>query len=230
MNVTKIEVITTMAETGLVPVFCHKEYDVASKVLKACYDGGVRLFEFTNREDFSHEVFAKLVKYSLGECPQMILGAGSIVDAPTAALFIENGAKFIVGPLFNPDIAKLCNRRLIPYIPGCSTVTEIGNAQEAGCDICKLFPAGNLGGPSFIRSILAPMPWSRLMVTGGVNLSYENIQEWIKSGVTTLGIGSNLFPVDEIESGIFDSVTENCRRVLTIIEECRTNKRKDGTI
>jgi len=119
------------------------------------------------RGDFAQDVFAELVKFAQKECTEMIIGISSIVDAPTAASFIQLGANFVVGPLFNPDVAKLCNRRLIPYSPGCGTVTEIGIAQEYGCDLCKIFPAGNVGGPSFVKAVLAPMPWSMIMVTGG---------------------------------------------------------------
>lgn len=145
---SKVQVITAMTETGMVPVFYHKDIEVAKEVLRACYKGGVRAFEFTNRGDFAHEVFGELVKFAQKECPEMIVGVGSIVDPATAALYIQLGANFVVGPLFNPEIAKVCNRRLVPYTPGCGSVSEIGFAQEAGCDICKVFPAGNVGGPS----------------------------------------------------------------------------------
>ena len=141
----KVQFLHTVIETGMVPVFFNKNIDIAKNVVKACYDGGVRVFEFTNRGDFAIEVFASLVKYVRQECPEMILGVGSITDAPTAALFIQYGADFIVGPYLNPDVAKLCNRRLVPYTPGCGSVTEIGMSQELGCDLVKIFPAGNVG-------------------------------------------------------------------------------------
>lgn len=166
---SKLQVLSVMAETGMVPVFYHKDIDIAKNVLKACYEGGVRAFEFTNRGDFAQEVFAELVKYAAKECPDMILGVGSVVDPATAALYIQLGANFVVGPLFNPEVAKVCNRRLIPYTPGCGSVSEIGFAQEVGCDLCKVFPAGNVGGPSFVKNVKAPMPWSMLMVTVGLN-------------------------------------------------------------
>ena len=155
---TKIETLSTMQLTGMVPVFYNADLEVAKQVVKACYEGGVRAFEFTNRGDFAHEIFGSLNKWAAKECPDMILGVGSVVDAPTAALYIQLGANFIVGPLFNPEIAKVCNRRAIPYTPGCGSVSEIGFAQEAGCDLVKIFPAGNVGGPSFVKNIKAPMP------------------------------------------------------------------------
>lgn len=218
---SKLQVLSAVKETGMVPVFYHNDPATAVSVAKACYAGGVRVFEFTNRGDFAHEIFGELVKVMSRECPGMIIGAGSIVDAGTASLYIQEGANFIVGPLFNPDIAKVCNRRCIPYSPGCGSVSEIGFAQEAGCDLCKVFPAGNVGGPSFIKNILAPMPWSMLMVTGGVEPSEENLTSWIKAGVTCVGMGSRLFPKEAIANGDWEQVTRLCRLSLQFIERAR---------
>ena len=210
-----------MASTGMVPVFYNKDVTIACNVLKACYDGGVRAFEFTNRGDFAQEVFSDLVKFAAKECPEMIVGIGSIVDPATAAMYIQLGANFIVGPLFNPEVAKICNRRLIPYSPGCGSVSEIGFAQEAGCDLCKVFPAGNVGGPSFVKNVLGPMPWSMLMVTGAVEPTEENLSAWIKSGVTCVGMGSNLFPGDVIAAKNWNAITEKCKEALAIIQKYR---------
>jgi 2-dehydro-3-deoxyphosphogluconate aldolase/(4S)-4-hydroxy-2-oxoglutarate aldolase len=207
-----------MATTKMVPVFYDEHPETACNVVKACYEGGVRAFEFTNRGDFAQDVFAVLIKYAAKECPELILGIGSIVDPPTAALYMQLGANFIVGPYFNPEIAKICNRRLIPYIPGCGSVTEIGNAQEAGCDICKVFPAGNVGGPSFVSNIKAPLPWSQLMVTGAVEPTEENLKAWIKAGVTCVGMGSKLFPKEVIKAERWDEITKLCRYALSIIQ------------
>lgn len=218
---SKIEVLSTMKSTGMVPVFYHADADVAKSIVKACYEGGVRAFEFTNRGEFAHEVFAALSKYVAVECPDMILGVGSVVDAPTAALYIQLGANFVVGPLFNPDVAKVCNRRLIPYTPGCGSVSEIGFAQEAGCDLCKVFPAGNVGGPSFVKNIKAPMPWSLIMVTGGVEPTVENLSAWIKAGVTCVGMGSNLFPSDAVKEKKWSVISDLCRLSIEIIAKSR---------
>ncbi len=216
-----IQSIAAMGNTGMVPVFYHSDAEVAKKVLKACYDGGVRAFEFTNRGDFAQEVFAELVKYAAKECPEMILGIGSIVDSATAALYLQLGANFVVGPCFNPDINKVCNRRLIPYIPGCGSVSEIGAAQENGCIVCKVFPAGNVGGPSFVKNMKAPMPWSMIMVTGGVEPTTESITAWIKAGVTCVGMGSKLFPKEVIAAGEWDKITALCRECLATIKSLR---------
>lgn len=218
---SKIEVLSAMKSTGMVPVFYHRDVEVAKKVLLACYNGGVRVFEFTNRGEFAHEVFGLLSKFAADKCPDMILGVGSIVDAPTASLYIQLGANFVVGPLFNSDIAKICNRRLIPYTPGCGTLSEVGAAQESGCDLCKIFPAGDVGGPSFIKSLLAPMPWTMVMVTGGVEPTHENLNAWIRSGVTCVGMGSNLFPKEIIAAEGWEAISSLCRESLDIIEKAR---------
>jgi len=217
----KIQVLTAMSETGMVPVFYHKDPEVTKNVLKACYDGGVRAFEFTNRGDFAQEVFGELVKFASSECPEMIVGAGSIVDPATAALFMQLGANFIVGPLFNPEIAKVCNRRLVSYTPGCGSVSEIGFAQEAGCDLCKIFPAGNVGGPSFVKNVKSPMPWTMLMATGAVEPTEENLTAWIKAGVTCVGMGSKLFPKDAIVAKEWTKITTLCKESLEYIEKAR---------
>jgi len=212
----KIETLMVMKKTGVVPVFYHNDIEIAKNVLLACYKGGIRAFEFTNRGDFAQEVFAELVKYGERDCPEMIIGIGSIVDAPTAAMYIQLGANFVVGPLFNLDVAKVCNRRLIPYSPGCGTVSEIGFAQEAGCDLCKIFPAGSVGGPAFVKSVLAPMPWSMIMVTGGVEPTRENLESWFKAGVTCVGMGSNLFPDSVLKNGEWEKITQLCRECISV--------------
>ena len=216
----KIQVLTAIGETGIVPVFYNGDVEVAKKVLKACYDGGIRAFEFANRGDFAQEVFGELVKYANKELPGMIVGIGSVVDPGTAALYIQLGANFVVGPLFNPAIAPICNRRNIPYAPGCGSVSEVGAAQEAGCDLCKVFP-GDVLGPAFVKGLRAPMPWSKLMVTGGVKPTRENLEGWFKAGVYCVGMGSNLFPKDAIAAGDWARISALCADALKIVKEVR---------
>lgn len=210
-----------MEDTGIVPVFYHADAEVAKQVVKACYEGGIRAFEFTNRGDFAHEVFAELVKWADKECPEMILGIGSIVDAPTAALYIQLGANFVVGPLLNPDIFKVCNRRQIGYSPGCATPSEINLAQELGAEIVKVFPGGNVGGPSFVKNIKGPMPWSKIMVTGGVEPTEESLSAWFKAGAVCVGMGSNLFPKEVLQNGEWQKITELCKESLSIVNKIR---------
>jgi 2-dehydro-3-deoxyphosphogluconate aldolase / (4S)-4-hydroxy-2-oxoglutarate aldolase len=216
----KIAVLNKIGATGMVPVFYNRDAEVAKKVIKACYDGGVRAFEFTNRGDFAHEVFAECVKYANVNCPELALGVGSVVDAATAALYIQLGANFVVGPLFNPEISPVCNRRLIPYCPGCGTVSEIGKAQESGCDLTKVFP-GDVYGPAFVKALMAPCPWTKIMVTGGVAPTQENLTAWIKAGAYCVGMGSKLFPKDKIAANDWQYITDMCSKSLSYIAEAR---------
>lgn len=219
---SRIKACQVMAETGMVPVFYHADLEVAKQVVKACYLGGVRAFEFTNRGDFAHEIFGELNKWAAKECPEMVLGIGSIVDPGTASLFLQLGASFVVGPLLNPDIFKVCNRRQVAYIPGCGSVSEIGYAQELGAEVVKVFPAGNVGGPSFVKNVKAPMPWTNIMVTGGVEPTEENLTKWFDAGVTCVGMGSNLFPKDVLAAKDWGKITQMCKDALAIIERAKT--------
>jgi len=216
MRFNKVETIRVISETKMIPVFYHGDTETAKEVVRACYKGGVRVFEFTNRGEFAHEVFGGLAKFVAQECPGMILGVGSIVDSATAALYLQSGANFVVGPLFNPEVAKVCNRRCVPYIPGCGTVSEVGFAQEAGCDICKVFP-GDVLGPNFVKGLKAPMPWSMLMVTGGVKPEESNLREWFSAGATCVGMGSNLLPKETIAAKDWEKITQMCKKVCEII-------------
>lgn len=216
----KQSVLAKIGATGMVPVFYHSDLETAKKVLKACYDGGVRAFEFTNRGDFAHEIFGDLVKFAATECPELALGVGSVVDPATAALYIQLGACFVVGPLFNAEVSRVCNRRLVPYTPGCGTVSEIGAAQETGCDLCKVFP-GDVLGPKFVKGLMAPMPWSKLMVTGGVEPTEENIKAWFGAGVYCVGMGSKLFPKDKIAAADWDYISDKCREALGYVAAAR---------
>lgn len=209
-----------MGETGIVPVFYHADAEMARAVVSACYAGGIRVFEFTNRGDGAHEVFAALVRYVRSECPDMALGAGTVTDAATAALYMQSGADFIVGPTFNADVARTCHRRSLPYVPGCGTVTEVSDAQAAGCPVCKLFP-GDVLTPRFVKDLLAPLPWSKLMVTGGVEPTEENLSAWFRAGAYCVGMGSKLFPASVLSAADWGGVTARCREALEIVRRVR---------
>lgn len=212
----KLTVLQKIAAAPMVPVFYNADPEVSCQVLKACYDGGVRAFEFTNRGDFAHEVFAKVIKYAASACPEMAVGVGSVVDPATAALFMQMGACFVVGPLFNPEVAKVCNRRGVAYVPGCGSVTEVGNAMECGCDIVKVFP-GDVLGPKFVKGLLAPMPWTKIMVTGGVEPEAENLSSWFKAGAFAVGMGSKLFPAATVAAQDWKAVSDKCAESLGAI-------------
>lgn len=212
----KLQVLAKMAAAPMVPVFYHKDVETAKAVVKACYDGGVRLFEFTNRGDFAHEVFAEVVKYAAEACPEMAVGVGSIVEPGTASLYMQLGACFVVGPLFNPEVARVCNRRGVPYVPGCGSVTEVGMAQEAGCEVCKLFP-GDVLGPKMVKGLMAPMPWSKIMVTGGVAPEADNLRAWFEAGAFCVGMGSKLFPKATVAAGDWTAISRKCAECFEAI-------------
>ena len=217
---SRLKVITTMIETGAVPLFYHDDPEVAAEVIRACLAGGVRCIEFTNRGDGAHLVFAELMK-RFRDDKQLILGAGTIIDPATAALYIQLGANFIVGPTLNPEVARLCNRRKIPYTPGCGTASEISNAEELGVEICKIFPAGELGGPAFVQSVKGPMPWVRLMPTGGVAPEKESIFAWVQAGVACIGLGSKFISNKLIDVRDFPAITASVKQTLAWIQEAR---------
>jgi 2-dehydro-3-deoxyphosphogluconate aldolase/(4S)-4-hydroxy-2-oxoglutarate aldolase len=218
----RMTVLNTMLETGMVPVFYNGDLEVAKRIVAACADGGATVVEFTNRGDRAWNVFTALVEWAEQACPSAILGVGSVVDVPTAALYISSGANFVVGPILNPEVARLCNRRKIAYSPGCGTASEISEAEEMGVEIVKVFPGGLVGGPAFIKSVRGPMPWTRIMPTGGVDATEkENIQAWIRAGAACLGIGSKLIRKDLVVAGDFDTIRDNVRQTLAWIDEAR---------
>lgn len=221
---SRIDVYNAILNTGIVPVFYSPDVELSKQVVKACYEGGIRVFEFTNRGDFAQEVFAELEKWCKEACPEMILGIGSIVDAPTAALYLQLGANFVVGPLLNPDVFKVCNRRQVAYSPGCATTTEVGMAQELGAEIVKIFPGGNVGGPSYVKNIKGPMPWSKIMVTGGVEPTEESLSAWFGAGADAVGIGSNLFPKDVLKNKEWDKISELCAKSLAVVSRFKKQK------
>jgi 2-dehydro-3-deoxyphosphogluconate aldolase/(4S)-4-hydroxy-2-oxoglutarate aldolase len=219
---TRIEVALKMKETGMVPVFYHKDLEVCKQTVKACYDGGVRVFEFTNRGDFAHEVFGELLKWAITETPEIILGVGSVIDSATAALYIQLGANFIVSPIIDEDTAHICNRRKIAWCPGCGSVTEINKAHELGAEVVKIFPGSSVGGPDFVSGVKGPMPWASIMPTGGVSPDQENLEAWFNAGVHCVGIGSQLFSKEVIESENYKLISEKCSQVLAVIQKIRS--------
>jgi len=211
-----------MEEQGLVPLFFNSDVEVCKKVLKACYDGGARLLEFTNRGLFAHEIFSELSKYKIANLPGMALGIGSVQDAATASLFMQCGADFVVTASLKEDVAFACNRRKILWSAGCGTLTEIARAEELGCEIVKLFP-GSVYGPNMIKSVKAPQPWTKIMPTGGVAPTKENLTSWFDAGVTCVGMGSKLLSKELIATKKFDELQTNVTKALDLIKSVRNN-------
>jgi 2-dehydro-3-deoxyphosphogluconate aldolase/(4S)-4-hydroxy-2-oxoglutarate aldolase len=220
----RIDIIQSMERTGVVPIFFNKDPDICRKVILSCYNGGLKIFEFTNRGDYAHEIFSDLNKWAEKETPGMMMGVGSVVDAATAALYIQAGASFVVSPVLNPEMARVCNRRKILWIPGCGSVSEISYAEELGAEIIKIFPAPAVGGPDFIRAVMGPCPWSNLMPTGGVETTEKNLREWFSTGVTCVGIGSNLITKEIIRNSDWEGLIGKVTGLLKTIELIRNNK------
>ncbi len=221
---TRLQVLNTIVETGLVPVFYNGDVQVCKKIVEALAAGGARVAEFTNRGDFAPWVFKELSEHLAKTHPEIILGVGSIVDAPTAALYIASGANFVVGPTLSAEIARLCNRRKIAYSPGCGSATEIARAEELGVEIVKVFPGDSVGGPEFVKSILGPTPWTRIMPTGGVETTNESVTAWIKAGTAALGIGSNLVKKEWVAAGDYAAITALTKQVLEWIRQAQSGK------
>ena len=220
----RMTVLNAMVDIGLVPVFYNRDLATTISIIEACAAGGARVVEFTNRGDLAWRVFADAAQHVIDSELDVILGVGSIVDAPTAGLYISSGANFVVGPLLNPEVARLCNRRKVPYSPGCGSVSEIGQAEELGVEIVKVFPGSEVGGPDFVKSVLGPCPWTRIMPTGGVDASRESLEAWFGAGVSCVGVGSKLITKDVVSAGDFDALTEKVRQVVTWIREIREGK------
>ncbi len=219
----RLETLSAMKRIGLVPVFYNPEFDVAKNIAAACADGGANVIEFTNRGDRAIDVFTQLAEYRDAERNEIILGVGSICDASTAAMYISAGADFVVGPVLDEETAKVCNSRKIPYSPGCGTVTEIHNAHCLGVDICKIFPAGQVGGPGFVKAVKGPMPWTELMPTGGVLPTKESLTQWFAAGIACAGIGSKLISKDLVAAENFVGITQKVAQVIEMIADVRKN-------
>jgi len=217
---SRIEVAQVMKETGLVPLFYNPDLEISKRVVKACYEGGARLLEFTVRGDFANEVFGELVKYAIQELPGMILGVGSVTDGAAASRLMGLGANFIVTPVLREDIAIVCNRRKVLWSPGCGSLTEITRAEELGCEIVKLFP-GEVYGPGFVKAIKGPQPWTNIMPTGGVSPTEENLRSWFEAGVTCVGMGSKL--IRKNTDGTFDlpAIEKAVQNSLKIIQQLK---------
>ena len=221
MRHDRLTVLTALEAQGVAPVFYHPDADVCLNVIRACARGGATAIEFTNRGDFACDLFGDIARELQKSDPDIILGIGSVIDAPTAALFLNRGARFVVSPCLVPDVAKVCNRRMTAYLPGCGSVTEIGQAHELGCDIVKLFPGASVGGPDFVKAVLGPMPWTKIMPTGGVDPDEASIAKWFGSGIVAAGMGSKLITDAAVASGDWAGIEANVRKTVDAIAAFR---------
>jgi len=221
MATDRMAVLTAMMAQGVIPVFYHPDVEVCSSVIQACANGGAKCIEFTNRGEFASHVFLEVTRHFAKADPSVIMGVGSVVDAPTAGIYIANGAKFVVGPVLNADVAKVCNRRKIPYSPGCGSASEISAAEELGVEIVKIFPGTQVGGPEFVKAVLGPMPWTRIMPTGGVDPTEESLSKWFGAGIVAAGIGSKLITSELLKAKDYKGIENKVAETIALIKKIR---------
>ncbi|MBI1408084.1 MAG: bifunctional 4-hydroxy-2-oxoglutarate aldolase/2-dehydro-3-deoxy-phosphogluconate aldolase [Caulobacter sp.] len=221
MTHDRMSVLTAMMAQGVIPVFYHPDPQVCIEVIQACANGGAPCIEFTNRGDFAAHVFLDIARHFASADPRVVMGVGSIVDAPTAGLYIANGAKFVVGPVLNAEVARVCNRRMIPYSPGCGSASEISDAQELGCEIVKVFPGSQVGGPDFVKAVLGPMPWTRIMPTGGVDPDEASLKAWFGAGIVAAGMGSKLITQAMLDARDWAGIEAKVRDTVQLIQDIR---------
>lgn len=221
MSKDRMAVLAAMIDQGVIPVFYHPDVETCVNVIQACADGGARCIEFTNRGEFAAHTFLDVTRHFAKADPSVIMGVGSIVDAPTAGLYIANGARFVVGPILNAEVARVCNRRMVPYSPGCGSATEISYAQELGSEIVKVFPGESVGGPTFVKNVLGPMPWTKIMPTGGVDPDEASLREWFGAGIVAAGMGSKLITNDLLKAGDWKGIQARVRKTVDLIAKIR---------
>lgn len=223
MRHDRLTVLTALEAQGVAPVFYHPDADVCLNVIRACARGGAPVIEFTNRGDFAVDLFGDIARELQRTDPEVILGIGSVVDAGTASLYLNRGARFVVSPCLVPEVARVCNRRMAAYFPGCGSVTEIGQAHELGCEIVKLFPGASVGGPDFVKAVLGPMPWTKIMPTGGVEATEESLKAWFGAGIVACGIGSNLVTKALLDAQDYDGIEKRVRDTVALIKKIKGN-------
>ena len=224
MRHDRLAVLNALEAQGVAPVFYNPDPEVCLNVIRACSRGGAKAIEFTNRGDFAVDLFGEIARELQKTDPDIILGIGSVIDAGTASLYLNRGARFIVSPCLVPDVAKVCNRRMTAYFPGCGSVTEIGQAHELGCEIVKLFPGASVGGVDFVKAVLGPMPWTKIMPTGGVDPDEASIAKWFGSGIVAAGMGSKLITDAAVKSADWAGIEAQVRKTVDAIAAFRTSK------
>jgi 2-dehydro-3-deoxyphosphogluconate aldolase/(4S)-4-hydroxy-2-oxoglutarate aldolase len=220
---TRHQVITEMHNSSMIPLFYDPDIEISKNIVQASYQGGARLLEFTNRGDFAHEVFRELIRFANESLPGMIIGVGSVTDAASASHYLMNGANFIVTPVLREDIAMVCNRRKVLWLPGCGSLTEIARAEELGAELIKLFP-GSVYGPEFVKAIKGPQPWTSIMPTGGVTTEPDNLKAWFDAGVSCVGLGSKLISKELIKNQEYDQISNTIKKTLALIQTLKQSQ------
>lgn len=217
----RLTVVAALEAQGVCPVFYRSDPEQCLGIIRASARAGARVIEFTDRGDHAADLFGDLSRELARTDPDVILGIGSIVDAGTAALYLSRGARFVVSPCLVAEVARICNRRRVAYMPGCGSVTEIGQAHELGCDVVKLFPGASVGGPDFVRAVMGPMPWTRIMPTGGVEPEAASLKAWFDAGIVATGMGSKLIPDKLVDEADWAGLEAHIRRAVDLARTVR---------
>ena len=221
---SKAEVLATISREGVVPVFYNADVEVAKEVARRLVAGGISTIEFTNRGDGAVRVFAGLIAWARKELPELVVGVGTVTQAATAVHVLDLGANFVFAPNLNPEVAAVCNERNIPYVPGCGTLSEIQQAYRLGCDVVKLFPAGEVGGPAFLKAVRAPCPWVRAVPTGGVEPTVESLKGWYDAGAPAVGMGSRLLTKVLIANKDWDALERKVADTVAAVAAARSRE------
>jgi 2-dehydro-3-deoxyphosphogluconate aldolase/(4S)-4-hydroxy-2-oxoglutarate aldolase len=215
-RLTNKQVYAAIERHRFIPLFSHDDPAVCRQVVRAAYEGGVRLFEYTNRSPNALKTFGALSEFCQAQFPDLVLGAGTIMNKRDAKAFYKEGAQFIVAPVINTAVGDYCADNDVLWCPGASTLNEIINAHNAGADLVKLFPGNYMGGPGYLEALRGPCPYIKILVTGGVDGSEENIHAWFRAGAVAVGMGSNFFLKEAIAQNDYGKITELAARVTSI--------------
>ena len=218
---TKREIIAAIRGDGLVPVFWHADLDVAKEVARAVAKGGLATFEFTVRGAGAAVVASRLIAWARSHLPDLAVGVGTVMDGTTAAQLVSEGAAYVFAPSFSAEVAAVCHRDSVLYVPGCGTVTEIQTAYGAGCEMVKLFPAGAIGGPAFLAAARAPCPWIEAIPTGGVEPTVESLKGWYGAGAPAVGMGSRLFTKSTVNARDWPEITRTVAAAVETVKAAR---------
>lgn len=218
---TKREIIAAIRADGVVPVFSHADLGVVKEAAIAVAKGGLSTFEFTVRGSGAAVVASRLIAWARSHLPHLAVGVGTVMDGTSASRLVGEGAAYVFAPSFSAEVAAVCHRGNVLYVPGCGTVTEIQTAYSAGCEIVKLFPAGAIGGPAFLAAVRGPCPWIEAVPTGGVEPTVESLKAWYEAGAPAVGMGSNLFTKPAIDSRDWPEIIHTVERVVETVATAR---------